>query len=222
VTSKNDDGALGAKLAERLAGLLRGFGWRWATVVRRWLAGLLALAAILLAVRGQGPDPNTAAVLVAARDLAPGSTLTRADVQLRRWPPGLAPAGVLTAVEQADGQVLASAANAGEALTAARLAGPGLASRALGGTDAASVPVRLADAGVAGLLSPGRQVDVVTLGDHSDQPTVLAAGATVLAVLPAEQKPSARGRLVLVAVPRAAAPRLAAAALAKEVTVTLR
>ncbi|MDQ2710234.1 MAG: hypothetical protein M3Z25_22580, partial [Actinomycetota bacterium] len=107
-------------------------------------------------------------------------------------------------------------------LTAPRLAGPELAHRATGSTDAASVPIRLADGGVAGLLGPGRVVDIITLGERADQPTVLAVGATVLTVLPAEQKPGVQGRLVLVAVPRTAAARLAAATLAKEVTVTLR
>jgi hypothetical protein len=62
----------------------------------------------------------------------------------------------------------------------------------------------------------------VTLGERADQPTVLATGATVLTVLPPDQKPGAQGRLVLIAVPRAAATRLAAATLAREVTVTLR
>ena len=84
------------------------------------------------------------------------------------------------------------------------------------------MPIRLADAEVAGLLSPGRLVDVVTVGQRSDQPTVLAAAAMVLTVLPAEAKPAARGRLVLIAVPRAAASKVAAATLSQEVTVTLR
>jgi Flp pilus assembly protein CpaB len=208
--------------AARLAELLGGLGWRRATLIRRWLAGLLVLAAAVLAVRGQFGAPGSVPVLVAARDLAPGSTLSAADLRLSRWPPELVPAGVLTATAEAEGRVLAGAANRGEPLTAPRLAGPELTRRAGGGADAASVPIRLADGGVAGLLGPGRRVDVITLGERADQPTVLAAGATILTVLPAEQKPGAQGRLVLVAVPRSAAARLAAATLAREVTVTLR
>jgi Flp pilus assembly protein CpaB len=186
------------------------------------LAGLLALAAAVLAVRGELGAPGSVPVLVAARDLAPGSTLGPADTRLARWPPALVPGGALTAAGEADGRVLAGAANQGEPLTVSRLAGPELARRATGSADAASVPIRLADGGVAGLLGPGRTVDVITLGERTDQPTVLAAGATVLTVLPAEQRPGVQGRLVLVAVPRGTAARLAAATLAKEVTVTLR
>ena len=183
---------------------------------------MLALAAVVLAVRGHLGAAGDVPVLVAAHDLAPGSVLGPAEVRIARWPPELIPAGALTSVAETDGRVIAGAANRGEPLTAPRLAGPELARRALGSSDAASVPIRLADAGVAGLLGPGRLVDVVTLGERTDQPTVLAIGATVLTVLPPEQKPGVQGRLVLVAVPRAAATRLAAATLAREVTVTLR
>lgn len=215
------DPSLASTVPERLTAILRGPGWRRAALARRWLAGLLALAAVVLAVRdhaGAGSVP----VLVAAHDLAPGSVLSPTDVRIARWPPGLAPAGALTSEADAEGRVIAGAANRGEPLTTTRLAGPELARRAMGSSDAASVPIRLADAGVAGLLGPGRQVDVVTVGERTDQPTVLATGATVLTVLPAEQKPGVQGRLVLVAVPRSAATRLAAATLSREVTVTLR
>jgi Flp pilus assembly protein CpaB len=216
------DPSLASTFPERLTAILRGTGWRRAALARRWLAGLLALAAVVLAVRGQLGAAGSVPVLVAARDLAPGSVLAAADTRIARWPPELVPAGALTASADAEGRVIAGAANRGEPLTAPRLAGPELARRAMGSSDAASVPIRLADAGVAGLLGPGRQVDVVTLGERTDQPTVLATGATVLTVLPPDQKPGAQGRLVLVAVPRAAATRLAAATLAREVTVTLR
>jgi pilus assembly protein CpaB len=213
---------MAATPAERLAALVHGIGRRRVALARRWLAGLLALAAVVVAVRGELAGPGDVEVLVAARDLAPGTTLAAADLRTDRWPAALVPSGALGVPSQAEGRVLAGAANLGEPLTAPRLAGPELARRATGTADAAGVPIRLADAGVAGLLGPGRQVDVVTLGERADQPTVLATGATVLAVLPAEQRPGAQGRLVLVAVPRSAATRLAAATLAKEVTVTLR
>lgn len=216
------ESSLASTVTERLTAVLRGPGWRRAALARRWLAGLLALAAVALAVRGQFGAAGSVPVLVAARDLAPGGVLSAADTRVARWPPELVPAGALSSNADAEGRVIAGAANRGEPLTAPRLAGPELARRAMGSSDAASVPIRLADAGVAGLLGPGRQVDVVTLGERTDQPTVLATGATVLTVLPPEQKPGVQGRLVLVAVPRSAATRLAAATLAREVAVTLR
>jgi hypothetical protein len=101
-----------------------------------------------------------------------------------------------------------------------RLAGAGPVATAAGGVDAAAVPVRLADSGVAELLTPGRHVDVLTVGERTDHPVVLAADATVLAVLP-EQR-GARGRLVMVAMPRSVATRVAAASLTEQLAVTLR
>ena len=92
----------------------------------------------------------------------------------------------------------------------------------------AAVPVRLADPEVARLLGPGSRVDVVTPAADGDRPVVLAADAAVLTVVAAEADASAgpgqgsRGRLVLVALPRADAARVAAAALSEQVAVTLR
>ncbi|WP_084215959.1 SAF domain-containing protein [Pseudonocardia spinosispora] len=205
------------------AAWLEAWGWRRAVLARRVLAGLLAVAALVLAVRA--PPGSTAAVpvLVTVRDLAPGVTLRAEDVQVREWPPDLAPAGALHTADQVEGRVLAGAAGAGEPLTAPRLAGPELARRASGRADAASVPIRLADAEVVALLSPGRVVDVVAGDGRSDGSLVLASAAIVLTVLPPEARsPGGRGRLVLVAVPRASATKLAAATLGREVTVTLR
>ncbi|GAA5151293.1 SAF domain-containing protein [Pseudonocardia eucalypti] len=196
-------------------------GWRRVVWLRRALAGALVLTAGLLAVRGPA-EPERVPVLVAGRDLGPGVTLRAEDVRLVHWPPELAPSGSLREPAEAAGQVLAGAANRGEPLTSVRLAGPELIRRAGDGADAASVPIRLADSDLAALLRPGRLVDVVTIGPRADSPNVLAAGATVLAVLPADDKTAGRGRLVLVAVPRAAATRLAAATLSQEVTITLR
>jgi Flp pilus assembly protein CpaB len=206
----------------RLLGLAQGLGWRRLVLARRVAAGLLVLAALVLAIRAPDAATGTAPVVVAARELASGSTVRAGDVEIRRWPAELVPAAALKTLEQVEGRILAGAASLGEPMTSVRLAGQQLASRATGGRDAASVPIRLADADVAGLLTPGRLVDVVTVGQRSDQPTVLASAAVVLTVLPAETKPAARGRLVLVAVPRAAASKLAAATLSQEVTVTLR
>jgi pilus assembly protein CpaB len=112
--------------------------------------------------------------------------------------------------------VLVGAARAGEPLTDARLVGAGQPA----GPDSAAVPVRLSDAGVAGLLVPGSRVDVITVGERADQPVVLASDATVLTVL--QEEAAGRGRLVMVAMPRATAARVAAASLGEQVAVTLR
>jgi Flp pilus assembly protein CpaB len=205
---------------------LRTPGWRRALLVRRAAALLLALLALALALR----PPDAAArnpVVVAARDLSSGSALTPADLTLTTWPGELVPVGAVSAAADAEGRVLAGAARAGEPITDVRLAGPGATGRLAGRPGDAAVPVRLADPEVARLLGPGSRVDVVTPAPDGDRPVVLAADAAVLTVVAAEPDGpagpgSSRGRLVLVALPRADAARVAAAALSEQVAVTLR
>ena len=181
-------------------------GWRRTTLLRRAGAGLLTALALALAL---APQARGTPVVVAAADLAAGSTLDAAALTVREWPPELVPAGAVPAVADAAGRVLVGAARAGEPLTDARLTG----GAALPG-DAAAVPVRLADPDVAPLLVAGRRVDVVTLGERAGEPLVLASDAEVVTVLP--------GPLVLVSMPRGVATRVAAAALSDQVAVTLR
>jgi pilus assembly protein CpaB len=157
-------------------------------------------------------------VVVAAADIAAGSTLRAADLAVRRWPADLVPAGVLPDPAAADGRVLVGAARAGEPITDTRLAGPAAVRGAPAG--AAAVPIRLADAGAAALLVPGSTVDVVTVGAESGEPVVLASAAGVLAVLPPDSPSS--GRLVLVEMPAGVAARVAAASLTEQVAITLR
>jgi Flp pilus assembly protein CpaB len=188
-------------------------GWRRALRLRRLAAGGLAAAALVLALV---PEPGAAevAVVVAAADLRSGSTVDAAAVEVRRYPAALVPAGALDAPDGAVGRVLVGGVRAGEPITDARLTGAG----PLDG-DTAAVAVRPADAGVAALLRPGSRVDVVTLGEQAGEAVVLAPDAEVVTVVAAE---SGDAPLVLVALPRAAATRVAAALLADQVAVTLR
>ena len=211
----------------RMLAALRTPGWRRAMLLRRAAALLLALLALALALR----PPDAAArspVLVAARDLASGTALAPADLTLTTWPGELVPIGALRAPADADGRVLAGAARAGEPITDVRLAGPDAAGRLAGRPGDAAVPVRLDDPEVARLLAPGSRVDVVTPSADGDRPVVLAMDAAVLTVVAAEADvgagpgQGARGRLVLVALPRADAARVASAALSEQVAVTLR
>lgn len=181
-------------------------GWRRTALLRRTAAGLLTVLALALAL---APQARGTPVVVAAADLPAGSTLSPGALAVREWPPELVPAGAVVAVADAAGRVLVGAARAGEPLTDARL----IAATTADG-DAAAVPVRLADPDVAALLVAGRRVDVVTLGERAGEPLVLASDAQVVTVLP--------GPLVLVAMPRALATRVAAAALSDQVAVTLR
>lgn len=212
-------GPLAPRLHHRIAEAMRGPGWRRVALARRVGAGLLACLALVLAL---APRTGGVPVVVAARDLPPGTVLAAGDVVVVDRPPDHVPAGALAGAAAAEGHVLAGAARGGEVLTDVRVVGPELAVRAHGSPDAAAVPVRLADADAAALLTPGSRVDVVTAGAEAGEPVVLAEAAAVLAVLPPAEGPGTRGRLVLVALPQALATRVAAAALTDQVAITLR
>jgi pilus assembly protein CpaB len=211
------DSRLAPRPLSRFGALVVGPGWRRIALLRRAAAGVLAAVALVLAL-APGPDATGVPVLVAAADVAAGSTLASADLAVRRWPADLVPGGALPNAARAEGRVLVGAARVGEPITDTRLAGPAAALGAPPGS--AAVPVRLADAGAAALLVPGSTVDVVTVGGQSDEPVVLATAAAVLAVLPPDSPSS--GRLVLVAMPSGIAARVAAASLTEQVAVTLR
>lgn len=200
-------------LSARLAGPP---GWRRALLLRRALAAALVGLALVLAV-APAPGGGTVAVVVAGSDLASGAAVPAEALAVRAFPPGLAPAGAIADPAAVAGRVLVGAARAGEPLTDARLTGAGPLP---GG--AAAVPVRLADPDVAALLRPGSRVDVVTLGARAGEPVVLAADVEVLTVLQVDRGAAGGGALVLVAMPRDTAARVAAAALADQVAVTLR
>ncbi|HVV13826.1 hypothetical protein [Amycolatopsis sp.] len=92
----------------------------------------------------------------------------------------------------------------------------------------ATVPIRLADPAVAGLLAPGMRVDVVTAETEPQSRKVLAGMATVIDV---RSPPDSGGRLlggtdkgplVLISVPAERAIEVAALSLRNPVAVTLR
>lgn len=211
--------ALAPRQWERLVEVCRGPGWRRVALARRLAAAALATAALVLALapRAAGGAP----VVVAARDLQPGAAVAATDLRIASWPADLVPAGALTTLDSAAGRVLAAAVRAGEPLTDVRLAGPELTARLAGSPDAAAVPVRPADTGVAALLRPGDRVDVVGAGSGAGG-IVLAADVAVLAVLPSGDQTGGGGPLVLVAMPRELATRVAAASLTDQVAITLR
>lgn len=207
---------MGLTRTTRLRRLLTTSSWARTILFRRTAAALLAVLAVALAAATvlHGRE-NTVPVLVAARDVPAGATLTGDDVRIRDLPTAYAPAGALHEPGAAVGRILTGSARAGEPITDVRVVGRESTLLATGSPDAVAVPVRLTDAAVADLLRPGSHVDVV--GD----PAVLAADAVVVTVRPSEGV-SAKGRLVVVALPRPVAAKVAAASLAQPVTVTLR
>ncbi len=199
-----------------------------AAASHRWLlSGGLAAAAVATALPVLAPDPPaTVAVLTASHDLAAGTALTDGDLRPVALPGGSVPDGAVRVAADAAGRVLAGAVRRGEPLTDVRLVGPGLLA-ALPPSSVA-VPVRLADAGTAGLLHAGDVVDVLAAagGALPVEPVppvtadVVAARARVLAVPPSEGGPD--GALVLLATSRPEAARLAAAAVSSRLSVVLQ
>lgn len=213
------DRTLAPFVRDRVRRLFGRRGWPRLLALRRVTAFVLVLLAVVLAVRApRARGTPTVPVLVAARDLAPGSSLDVVDVRVARAPSSLRPAAALTDADQVVGRVLAGAASAGEPITRARLVGPENSRLTTGDPDAVAVPVRLADPAVAELLSPGARVDVVTVAaDSLPESVVLAADATVVTV-----RGDSDGRLVVIALPRESATRVASVSLGQPVAITLR
>lgn len=184
-------------------------------------AGLVVLAGVA-AVRSN-PDGDRRETLVATRDLTPGVTLTADDVQLEKRLAATLPDGSQSDLRTVVGATLASPVRRGEILTDARLLSSRLA-EAAAGPDARIVPLHLGDSAVLDLVRTGDVVDILAApqADSDAEPRLVATDAVVVLV---SAKPkgatSANERVVLVALPAAAANAVAGAALVQTVTLTL-
>ncbi|RZS61981.1 Flp pilus assembly protein CpaB [Xylanimonas ulmi] len=122
--------------------------------------------------------PPTRDVVVAARLLAAGAEIRRADVEVRAVPVALAPTDALTDPADAVGRVPPVPLAAGLPLSAELVAGGAVTALAPEGT--VVVPVRLDDA-TAALLRPGDRVDLVATSSLGvDDAAYLARRALVL------------------------------------------
>ena len=189
---------------------------------RRIAAGVLVVLAAALALR---PDPagERTDVAVSARDLQPGAALSADDVHIESRPSATLPDGAHTDVAALLGATLAGPVRRGEILTDARV----LSSRLAGlttGPQSRIVPLHLNDAAVPDLIRTGDVVDVLGApdADAAVRPRLLASDAVVVLVSPAGKGAGSFGeRVVMVALPAAAAHALAAATLVQTVTLTL-
>ncbi len=189
---------------------------------RRILAAALVGLAVVSAYRTD-PSRTEVPVVVTATDLAPGTSLTAADVTLTRVDSSLLADGTLRSVDDAVGRTVAGPVRSGEALTDVRLLGPRLASATLPSGDARIVPIRLADPELAQLLRAGDVVDVVRAAPDDASPSgVIAESATVVMVSAPSSGVSRRDQLVLVALRADDASAVAAASLSDALTVLLR
>lgn len=169
--------------------------------------------------------PNAAAgvpLLTAARDLAAGTALTVEDVRATEVPRGLVPSGALATSAAAVGRVLAAPVRRGEPLTDVRLAGADLLTEHAEGLVA--VPIRIADAASAALVTAGDRVDVLAAAATPGGPPfaqTVAPDAEVLAV-PTAVQDAGDGALIVVAATPSVAARLAAAAVSSRLSLTVR
>lgn len=211
--------SLNPTLSERLSAVLRPDFAR-TVLARRIAAGLLVVLAAASALQ---PDPagTYVDVAVAATDLRPGTALRVEDAELQKRSVATLPDGALTNLDALVGSTLAGAARRGEILTDARVLGSRLAGMSAG-PDARMVPLHLADAAVLDVIRPGDVVDVLgaPAAEAGARPRMLATGAVVILVSAAAAG-HGTDRVVLVALPAAAATAVAGASLVQTVTLTL-
>ena len=145
-------------------------------IVMILLSLIAGVAAVFLAARwvGQQAAQNTTPVVVASRDLDPGSPLAASMLQQTPWPSGAVPAGAFEEVKKLEGRVVRSPVFKGEPVLEPKLAPigtkGGLPSLIKDGKRAISVKVNEV-VGVAGFALPGSFVDVmVHTSDNKNKP----------------------------------------------------
>jgi pilus assembly protein CpaB len=210
------------RMASRLATVsdrLSGWPRRIAAAMCAVLAAGSALNARSHAITPVASGP----VVVAARDLAAGTVLTEPDIRLEQWPVAIRPSGLAEQLAGVLGRQVAGAVRTGEAVTLTRLVDGAITAGLPAGMVAA--PVQLAGTAAAGFVQPGQRVDLLAGAPTanaasavaSDAPAsslarTIAEGVRVLAVTPGSSTAGTDNTRIVVAVDRATALRLAAAA----------
>lgn len=171
---------------------------------RRPLAALCAGIAVAAGVHAAtAPPPPAVEVLTAAHDLPAGAVLGDADLRPLPLPPDAVPDGI---ADDAVGRTLAAPVRAGEPITDVRLVGADLATAH---PDLTTLPVRLPDAGLAGLLEAGDRIDLMATDPQAGGSQVVASEALVLATPPDAEATAATsppGALVVLGVAPASVP----------------
>ncbi|MDT5347107.1 MAG: hypothetical protein QOH91_394 [Mycobacterium sp.] len=203
--------------------------WTRTVLARRVAAaGLVVLAGI--ATLRSNPEGDRVDVVVANRDLRPGTALTADDIRVEKRLTTTVPDGSQADPAAVVGATLASPTRRGEVLTDVRLLGSRLA-ESTAGPGARIVPLHLADSALIDLVRVGDVVDVLAAPASDAQPgtpattsapRVLATDAVVVVVSAKEKLgPAGDDRVVLVALPARVANAVAGSALGQAVTLTL-
>src|SRR5271163_4598408 len=200
--------------------------WTRTVLARRVAAAGLVVLAGIAALRSN-PDGDLAEVVVAARDLAPGTALTPDDVRLEKRSATTLPDGSQADLDAVVGSTLASPTRRGEVLTDVRLLGSRLA-ESTAGPGARIVPLHLADSALIDLVRVGDVVDVLAASatdsraDTQAATKVVATDAVVVLVsAKAKVQDAESERVVLIALPARVANMVAGSALGQAVPLTL-
>lgn len=200
--------------------------WARTVLARRVAAAGLVVLAGVAAVRSN-PAGEYTQVVVAERDLRPGTALTPADVGLEKRLATTVPEGSQADLGAVVGATLAGPTRRGEVLTDVRLLGSRLA-ESTAGPGARIVPLHLADGALIDLVRVGDVVDVLAAPTNGPPeipqaaPKVVATDAVVVLVSAKEKVQAADGdRVVLVALPARVANTVAGSTLGQAVTLTL-
>ena len=205
--------------------------WTRTVLARRVAAGGLVVLAGVAALRSN-PDDDRAEVVVAARDLRPGTALTPEDIRLEKRLTTTVPDGSQADPGAVVGSTLAGPTRRGEVLTDVRLLGSRLA-ESTAGPGARIVPLHLADGALIDLVRVGDVVDVLAApanespaaASQATTPPVSRVVATdAVVVLVSDRQKGQVGdsdRVVLVALPARVANTVAGSTLGQAVTLTL-
>jgi pilus assembly protein CpaB len=200
-----------------ISSLVRAFRWH-----RRWFAAILAAVAIFAATNVISTrSGGEVAVVVAARTIPGGTTLTPADLTTIWLPASGIAAGAFATNEALLGQEVISEVPQRGQLTAAALLthGGGVAEGKL------ALPIRFGDASAASILSVGNRIDVLGAAATGDGFAVIATDVRVAAIPssgPSGVLATQSGELVMIEVDQTQAAAISAAGAAGALSYALR
>ena len=186
----------------------------------------------LKAANSQKVSVPTTTIVVAAADLAWGTTLTLEMIKLVSFPQESLMQGYISAAENANGRILSTNLKANEPILVSKLAPHDITQGGMAAVtqrEKRAMAVRVDDVvGVAGFINPGNRVDVlVTLGQSTAKSKTVLQNVLVLATGPQMdgQDNKAKPRkvdVITVEVTPQEAEKLALAAAEGKVTMVLR
>lgn len=192
---------------------------RFASWHRRWFAALAAAICVFsLAQVIAPPIPAGSEVVVVASAVGAGDVIDAGQVAVRSIPAEYVPATALTDVDQVVGKVAITALSEGAVVSEEYLLAGSAPPEGM-----LLVPVRLPDAGLADILTPGQRVTLVSVGGDGTS-SVLARSLRVAAIPALSDSligATADGLLVVLEVPLELAPAVSTASLQRSLSLTL-